>query len=234
MNKLLLKHWFAVFIYAVLAGACIGFGAVASLRIRGTFAGSEVVGTLVFAIGLFTICTRGYNLFTGKVCYLFDNRPGYIIDLIVIWIGNFAGTGLLALMLSFTTLFGSESGINVTASEIIGPKMASPYLSLFLLGILCNIIIYIAVNGYAKNPHEAGKYLIIFLGVSVFILSGSEHCVADMFYWFVSGTFLEYPGESMLRLLIITAGNSVGSVLFPLAEKLHQKLELDCERTDML
>ena len=71
--------------------------------------------------------------------------------------------------------------------------MGATYLGLFVLGILCNICIFIAVNGYANNPHQVGKYLALFLGVSVFILCGTEHSVADtvsythLLHWNVHG-----------------------------------------------
>ena len=85
--------------------------------------------------------------------------------------------------------------------------------SLFVLGILCNIFIYIAVESFNKNPHELGKYLGLFFGVMVFILSGYEHCVADMFYVSAAGC---WSGDMLLRILVITAGNAVGGVLLPL------------------
>ncbi len=103
--------------------------------------------------------------------------------------------------------------------------MGDSYLSLFLLGILCNICIFIAVNGYAKNPHQLGKYLALFLGVTVFIVSGMEHSVADMYYWSVSGVLYGQPGESLLRLVVISLGNVVGGVFFPVVESWKAKLE---------
>lgn len=56
-------------------------------------------------------------------------------------------------------------------------------MSLFILGIFCNLLIFVAVDGFKENPHEIGKYLSLFFGVSVFIICGFEHCVADMFYF---------------------------------------------------
>ena len=81
------------------------------------------------------------------------------------------------------------------------------------------------MNGYAKNPHEVGKYLALFLGVSVFILCGTEHSVADMYYWSISGVLYDQPGESFLRILVISLGNMVGGVFFPLLEKWKAKLD---------
>ncbi len=221
-----MKRTWGLFLYAVLAGFSIGIGGTVFLRLKDAFPGGNVVGALLFTIGLFTVCTRGYALFTGKSCYLFDNPwPAYLGDLAVFWVGNLLGAMLIAWLESLTGLVGAESGINVTAAALVGGKMSTTYLGLFVLGILCNICIFIAVNGYAKNPHEVGKYLALFLGVSVFILCGTEHSVADMYYWSISGVLYDQPGESFLRILVISLGNMVGGVFFPLLEKWKAKLD---------
>ena len=219
-----MKKYGSVFLYAVLAGFCIGLGGTVFLRVKDAFSGGNVVGALLFTVGLFTICTRGYNLFTGKACYLFDNKPDYLMTLLLIWLGNLAGCLILAGVERCTGLCGADSGINVTARSMVESKMAAGLGSLFLLGVLCNILIYIAVNGYASNPHELGKYLSLFFGVMVFILCGTEHSVADMYYWSVSGVLFDAPGQSLLRLLVITLGNVAGGVCFPLAEKAFRRL----------
>ena len=220
-----MKRIWGIFIYAILAGFCIGLGGTVFLRLKDAFPGGNVVGALLFTIGLFVVCTRGYALYTGKVCYLFDNPPSYVLDIIVIWVGNLCGCALISWMENLTGITGAESGINVTAAALVAGKMEASYLSLFILGILCNIFIFIAANGYATNPHEVGKYVALFLGVSVFILCGTEHSVADMYYFAVSGVLYEQPGESFLRLGVITLGNLVGGVSFPLLEKYKAHLD---------
>ena len=219
-----MKKHLATFVYAILAGICIGLGGTVFLRVKDLFVGANIVGALLFSIGLFAICTRGYNLFTGKACYLFDNKPDYLITLLVIWLGNLVGTCFLALVENLTTICGTEAGINVTARAMVEGKMATGLGSVFLLACICNIFIYLAVNGYAKNPHELGKYLAIFLGVSIFILCGTEHSIADMYYWAVSGVLFSAPGKSLLYLIVISLGNVVGGVFFPLMEKLQKRL----------
>ena len=213
------KKYLKLFVQAIIAGFTIGLGGTVYLRIKDSFAGGMVVGSFMFAIGLFIICTRGYALFTGRACALFDNKPSYLIDLAIIWVGNLVGGMLIAGLESLTSLCG-ESGINAAAAALVENKMNANYLSLFCLGILCNIFIFIAVNGYAKNPHELGKYLAILFGVSCFILAGTEHCIADQYYWCISGILYKQPLQSLGCLLVITLGNMAGGVLFPLTEKL--------------
>ena len=72
-----------IFLSAILAGAVIAFGGTVFLSVENT-----VVGSLFFTIGLFVVCTRGLHLFTGKVCYVFDNDAAYAKTLPVIWLGG--------------------------------------------------------------------------------------------------------------------------------------------------
>ena len=102
------------------------------------------------------------------------------------------------------------------AAAICQVKLSDTLVSLFLLSLLCNIFIYIAVEGFQKNPHELGKYLSLFFGVMGFVLCGFEHCVANMFYFSVSGA---WSGEALVRLLVMTLGNSAGGILLPLVRQ---------------
>lgn len=192
------------FVSAVLAGMCISFGGVAFLSLE-----NKVLGALFFTVGLFTICSFGLNLVTGKVCYVFQRDGAYALALPVIWLGNLAGAVLTGALVRLTRI----ASIGERAAALCAVKLEDGLLSLFLLGAFCNIFIYIAVEGYNTNPNQIGKYLSLFFGVMVFILCGFEHCVADMFYFSVAGM---WSGQALLRLLIITAGNAVGGVLFPL------------------
>ncbi|OON88425.1 formate/nitrite transporter [Oribacterium sp. C9] len=196
-------NYFKILISAVLAGICIGLGGVVFLSLD-----NKLAGSFFFTTGLFVICSMGLHLFTGKVCYMFDNNREYVLSLPIIWIGNLFGTTLVAKLVSFTRI----SGIAQKAAALCETKMTDTYLSLFILGIFCNMLIYIAVEGYKIIPHETGKYLALFFGVMVFILCGYEHCVADMFYFSASDM---WSLEAFLRLFIITLGNAVGGVLFP-------------------
>ena len=192
-----------IFLSAVLAGLCVGYGGIVFLSLE-----NKVIGAAAFTIGLFVICTFGFHLFTGKVCYVFQNNRNYAIDLPVIWLGNLAGTGLSAGCAKLTRL---APALQEKAASLCQIKLDDSLFSLFLLGILCNILIYIAVEGYKSNPHELGKYLSLFFGVMIFILCGTEHCVADMFYFWMAGL---WSGRAILSVLIITLGNAVGGVLF--------------------
>ena len=102
------------------------------------------------------------------------------------------------------------------AQGLCETKLGDGLGSIFLLAVFCNMLIYIAVEGYNKNPHEVGKYLALFFGVVVFILSGFEHCVANMYYFSIAGM---WSGKTLLYVLVMTAGNSVGGWVFPVCRR---------------
>ncbi len=197
------------FLLAVLAGMSISIGGIVFLSCE-----FKVVGAIFFTIGLFTVCTFGLNLFTGKVCYALENKASYLLDLVLIWLGNFAGSLLCGLGMRSTRFGGTLAD---TAVAICEKKLAGSPLSTIILGIFCNICIFIAVDGYKKNPHEIGKYLALLFGVTVFILSGFEHCVANMFYFSVAGIF---SAQMFVFLLLNTLGNIIGGLLLPVVFKI--------------
>lgn len=195
---------FKTFLSAVLAGVSIGLGGLVYLSLD-----NRVLGAALFAVGLFVVCTFGLQLFTGKVCYVWENGRDYALALPLIWLGNLVGTGLAAGAASLTRI----ASVAEKAAALCAVKTGDSLLSLFLLGVLCNLFIYIAVEGFRSNPHELGKYLSILFGVMVFILAGTEHCVADMFYFWMAGA---WSGRAALCILVITLGNSAGGMLFAL------------------
>lgn len=211
-----IKKFFADFIYAVLAGLAISLGGAVFLALD-----NKVLGALFFTVGLFTVCVNGFNLFTGKVGYALEaeHKPSYLWFLLVVWLGNLAGTWLTASLLRLTRL--APAFID-KAAGICQVKLADGALSVFVLAILCNILMYIAVDGFKTNGHELGKYLGLFFGVAVFILCGYEHCVANMFYFSMAGA---WSGHTALWLLIMTAGNALGGLILPGCRLLRDKLQ---------
>lgn len=199
------------FLKSVLAGMCISLGGIAYLAAQ-----NKIIGALFFTVGLFMVLTMGLSLFTGKICYCLENKPSYLLRCALVWLGNLLGAVIMGYLIQLTRLDGLQSAV----VEIANTKLNDTWYSLFILGILCNILIYVAVDGYKNNQTALGKYLSVFFGVSVFVLCGFEHCVADMFYFsFADAWSLKTLGY----VLIITLGNTVGGLLFPLCKKLFNK-----------
>ena len=199
-----MKTYLKQFLLATLAGFVISMGAVAYLTLE-----NKIVGSLLFTVGLFAICLNGLFLFTGKVGYLVNEKPVYLVTLLITWLGNFAGTWVGAMMILNTRL----ATISEAAAKVSAAKVEQTPLSTFLLAIFCGALMFIAVDGFknSKNP------LVLFLCVSVFILGGFEHCIANMFYFSLGNA---WDGQHLLYCLIATVGNGVGGCLIPLVKKI--------------
>ena len=192
----------------ILAGISISIGGTVFL-----LCDSKIAGAVFFSVGLFSVCVFGFSLFTGRVCYVFEHDRAYAMKLPLIWIGNLIGSLLVAFLEMQTRL---APQLMEKAGGICQTKLSQGLLSAFILAVLCDIMIYIAVEGYKSIPHEIGKYLAIFFGVTVFVICGFEHCVANMYYFTVGNA---WNGEAVLYLLVMTVGNAVGGVLIPLLRR---------------
>ena len=203
-----------VFLSAALAGVCIALGGTVYLSLE-----SRLAGALLFTVGLFTICVFRLHLFTGKVCYVFQNDGAYALDLVFVWLGNLTGAFLTAWLEGLTRI---GPALEAKAAVLCQTKLDDSLLSVFILAIFCNMMIYIAVEGFNKAHHDLGRYLALFLGVAVFILCGFEHCVANMYYFSAAGV---WSGRALLSLAAMTLGNAVGGVFFPLTRQLLAQRE---------
>lgn len=189
---------------SIAAGIMIGFGGAVFLVQK-----NPLVGALFFTVGLFTIVEFGFFLFTGKACYLLQSDKAALRRLPVIWLGNLLGTGAVSLLLRTTRLAGA---VTERASTMVAAKLGDSLASLFVLGCLCNLLIYVAVEGYNKSRYDLDRYLALFFGVMVFILSGFEHSIADMFYFWTGNG---WNAQGVVAILVITAGNVVGGAFLP-------------------
>lgn len=209
----MIKRYADTFLYAVMGGICIALGGTAYLCTE-----NNIIGAILFTIGLFTICTMGFNLYTGKVSYALENKPSYIIDLFIIWLGNLAGTALTAVLLGLTRI---SNEIFEKANVICTTKLGDNMLSMFVLAIFCNLLIFIAVDEFNTNKHITGKYLGLLFGVVAFIFCSFEHSIADMFYFSVAKV---WSLKTFCYLLVITLGNAIGGLLVPAIRMVHKKL----------
>lgn len=188
-----------------LAGIMIAIGGTVFLSIE-----NKVIGASLFSIGLFGVLIYNLNLYTGKIGYLITNfNLKYIKELIITLIGNFIGACSVGFILRYTRIYD-----NIYKKSLIlaNTKLNDNILSIFILSIFCGLLMYYAVNGFKKQT-DFGKYLVVYLGVAVFILCGFEHCIANMYYFSVADIWslktLGYTG-------IMVLGNSLGSFIIPL------------------
>lgn len=201
-----------VLINAVLAGIFIGLAGTVYLSVPDKFAGA-----FLFGFGLLTIVCCSFKLYTGAIGYLVNQgrkAGSYAVMLAVIWTGNWIGTWLVG-----ASLRCSRAGAELSrkAASLCSAKVADDWISLLVLGFFCGMLMYLAVESFRRKNElpVPAPVLMVFLCVMVFILSGFEHCIADMFYFSAAGA---WNADSLKTILIITAGNSFGGFLLPAAE----------------
>ena len=199
-----MKKYLDYLIKSIFAGIMIGIAGTVYLRVD-----NNIVGAFLFSIGLLVICMYGMNLYTGKIGYILINKLNYIYELLITILGNFIGTFLVARLVLLTRF----KSVSDKAVDLVNLKLNDNLFSIFILAVLCGILMYIAVNNYKKINNEIGKYSCIFMCVMVFILSGFEHSIANMYYISVANLL---SLKSLLYILVMLLGNSIGSILIAL------------------
>ena len=163
---------------------------------------NSIAASFLFGLGLFTIINLELNLFTGKIGYLGKNN---YIEILITLIGNAIGVNIMAFLIKQTRL---NDRLVEKAIPIVDNKLSDTYISLFLLAVFCGMLMFIAVATFKKQPNILGT-LAVFLCVSVFILAGFEHCIANMFYF----ALVSKPTKFFFPLIVIILGNSTGGIL---------------------
>ena len=218
------------FVMAMFAGMFISFGAFGS-QVAAVDAGGEslarFISALVFPIGLFMVIMTGAELFTGNnliVISVLDKKAtikGMLKNWAISYLGNFAGSILVAILLTYGhaySLFGGR--LAQTAVTAAQNKALMSFPDALFKGILCNILVCIAVWVSYSAEEVAGKIIGLYLPILLFVISGFEHCVANMFLVpagiFVSGEYgivadsLTWYRFLLHNLLPVTIGNVIG------------------------
>ena len=198
---------FKVLLRAILSGVVISIGGTIFLMLNRT-----ELGAFLFGIGLFMVVVNGYNLYTGKIGYVIDNKINYLWELFLTLVGNLIGTISCGYLL-LVTRYGDK--LNEVAKAAADAKLNDNLLSIFVLSIFCGMLMFLAVDLY-KRLTDVGRYFAVFLCVTVFIICGFEHCVANMYYFSAANA---WDFKTVLYLLVMILGNSVGGILIALGNK---------------
>ena len=210
-----LKLSLQTFVNALLSGIFIGIGGTIFLACP-----NSIVGAFLFTIGLMMIVCYGFNLYTGAIGYLVNHTKdffAYLVKLVIIWLGNYAGCYLVGISIRGTRTFPKvESKIAAVCAD----KLQDAPASLFVLAVFCGLLMYIAVETYRREElPPIFRFGGLFLCISVFIMSGYEHCIANMYYFTLGNV---WSCHALLLILLMTLGNSVGGWLLPLADKIRK------------
>ena len=221
-----------MFVLAVLAGMFIAFAGVASSAASATLTGSaaRIASGVVFPAGLAMVIVAGSELFTGNnlmIMGLLDGRitlGGLLRNWCVVWIGNLAGGILVAAITAFGHSFSAFDGAFAAAAvSTASAKVSLSFGDAMLRGVGCNFLVCIAVWLANASKTAEGKILGVFFPIAAFVISGFEHCVANMYYIpagiFASGLYgipaegLSWGSCFVRNLLPVTLGNIIGGAL---------------------
>ena len=197
-----MKRYLQILVSSIGAGVLIALGGFVYLSFKDN---NLFLASFLFSLGLITIISFKLYLFTGKVGYIFDNKPNFLLDLLVCWIGNLIGSVVTGLLLRLTRVDLVE-----TCQKVANAKLNDNLLSIFILSIFCGMMIYIAVELQKRNVSNIVKFVGISLPVMVFIVSEFEHCVANMFYFTYAGS---WSVLAIGYILVMSVGNGVGSLI---------------------
>ena len=176
----------------LMAGAFIAFGGATSSAAIHNISNQGVAKALagaIFPVGLMMIVFVGGELFTGDclmIAGVADKRFSalqMIKTLIIVWLSNMAGAVLIATLVYYSGLLDYTSGAlgAFTIKVAYGKCTITPFKAI-CSGILCNILVCIAVLMATAARDIAGKVWAIFFPICAFVVGGWEHCVANMFY----------------------------------------------------
>ena len=230
----------------IAAGFFIGIGAEASsLAMHGisNVGLARTVAGAVFPIGLMLIVLLGGELFTGNCLIsmaVYDKKAklkGMNRNLTIVYISNFIGAALMAWMINNCgQLNFSDGGAGAFTIKVALGKVGIDPMQAIVSGILCNVLVCLAIFMAATAKDVAGKCIAIFFPIFVFVISGFEHCVANMYY-IPAGIFAAHNplyaakatelygitaeqlsglnfGSMFSNLIPVTVGNIIGGMVF--------------------
>lgn len=233
-----------MFALAVLAGAFIGLGAMFATTTAAGSAGVlpygvvRVLTGLVFCLGLVLVIVGGAELFTGNNLIVMAWASGKVStrslmrNWSIVYIGNFVGSVSLAVMVfvSKQYLFGNGS-VGTTALGIANSKVQLGFTQAIALGVLCNILVCLAVWLTFSARSTIDKIAAIIFPITAFVAAGFEHSVANMYFipmgmlistfdpGFAATANLDLSNLTMGTFLInnllpVTIGNIIGGSVF--------------------
>lgn len=213
---------------SAFAGLYVGLGIILIFTVGGllTAAGSpstKIMMGVSFAIALCLVIMTGVELFTGNNMVMTVgtlNKGVSFGDMSKVWIFSFVGNLLGSILVSaffVGTGIVNEGAVMEFFATTSLAKASMPFMSLFFRGVLCNILVCVAVLCSFKTNDDTAKILMIFLCLFAFITSGYEHSVANMTIFSIALISPAIKGATLAgaiyNLVAVTLGNIVGGSL---------------------
>lgn len=213
---------------SAFAGLYVGIGILLIFTIGGllTSANSPMTKIMMgvsFAIALSLVVMTGSELFTGNNMVMTAgtlNKGTSTKDLLRVWaysfVGNLLGSLLVAGLFVGTGLVNKGAIMEFFATTSLA-KASLPFMDLFFRGVLCNILVCVAVMCSFRTNDDTAKLIIIFMCLFAFITSGFEHSVANMTIFGVALFSSAIKGATLMgaiyNLFVVTLGNIAGGAL---------------------
>lgn len=214
------------FVLAVVAGGSIGLGGMYFCIVLAdpslSFALQRVLGGLVFTLGLALVVVAGAELFTGNCLIVMARANGQIStaqvvrNWTIVWIGNAVGAlGLVALIYLSHHPDLNNGAVGDAVVALAAGKVASSAGVIFFKGILCNILVCLAVWLAYAGRSVADKIIAMVLPVSAFVAAGFEHCIANL-YFLPLALLLKETGHlaAGVDMSVLTFGSVVHNLVF--------------------
>ncbi len=200
-----------VLLFGIFAGLAIGLGSLAFTLTSAYLTSKEglMFASMLFSVGLILVCVLGLQLYTGKIGVVFDNREKLAenaINLPIMLVGNAIGAFALGILCHFIFMNVPDIATRIEAISIA--KTVSK--NVFLEGIFCGALVYIAVYCYKNFQNWGMKIIGIIVAVTLFVYCGFQHCIANMFYF---GMAFNWNIDMLWNLLLVILTNSVGALL---------------------
>ena len=215
------------FVKGILAGLAIGLGGFLYVLMVHFVQGElgRVLGSLLFAVGLFTVCTCMLHLYTGKIGMVYEGKQtkDFYISLPVMLIGN--AIGAFGFGFALWALF-KDTSVMETVNRICTSRtnLASfdDFLAVIVQSTLCGVCVYLAVKAFSLNRLKPVGILLLAFFVFVFVYSGFQHCIANMFYF---GFGNHINGYTFINLAFCILFNSLGPIFGVLLVKLIKNIQ---------
>jgi len=221
---------FKMLVLGIFAGMYIGFAGIASTTASATIDNPSVarlVSACVFPAGMAMVLVAGSELFTGNNLIILSvlekkiSLWAMLKNWFFVYAGNFIGAAMVAVLVVYSkipNLYDGRLGEKMVAAALFRTNQSFP--EAFMRGVLCNILVCVAVWAAFAAKKVSGKLLMSFWPVMLFVLCGFEHCVADI-YFVIGGILtageyhIEAPGLNAVSFLVcclipVTLGNLVG------------------------
>lgn len=220
-----MEGFIMIFLQSILAGIEIAVGGFLFIGSKWLFTNKidnkyiefgNVIGSLLFGIGLLLVCKTKAKLYTGRVGLLFEEPITCytLFSLIVMLIGNVGSCGGVGYLIYYLmNRFGIGSFLdinNVVANAKINLSTITDYVKLSIQSILCGSWVHIAVRCYNLFEGRMKGCLILLFSIFTFVYSGYQHCIANCFY-FMLGNLLKET-KIFINVGVCIVGNMLGTI----------------------